>query len=61
VKPAKGSHHKVKTDKGTCIVPHHNKDLPTGTRCSILKVFAQIGLAIFLLALALPFLCGGAL
>lgn len=61
VSNGKGSHHKVKTEKGTCIVPHHNKDLPTGTRCGILKVFLRIGIMMFLLLLVLLFMIGGAL
>ena len=62
VKPGKGSHHKVITPKGTCIVPvHGNKQLPKGTHRSIFNTFVKIGLFCLLLLLSLPFLCGGAL
>lgn len=48
VKPAKGSHQKIKNARGTCIVPAHNKDLPTGTRKAIFKMFMQMGIVFFI-------------
>jgi predicted RNA binding protein YcfA (HicA-like mRNA interferase family) len=44
-----GSHAIVKGPSGgICPVPMHAKEIPTGTRHSILKMFAAIGLAVFL-------------
>jgi predicted RNA binding protein YcfA (HicA-like mRNA interferase family) len=43
---------------GTCPVPMHRGDLPTGTRCSILKRFRTIGLVMLLAFLLLAYLPG---
>jgi predicted RNA binding protein YcfA (HicA-like mRNA interferase family) len=44
-----GSHAIVKGPSGgICPVPVHAKDLPTGTRCSILKTFKAIGILMVL-------------
>lgn len=50
VQNGKGSHAKVRTGNGMAIVPRHNKDLANGTRASIIKTFAALGLAILLLS-----------
>lgn len=48
VQPAAGSHFKIKTDNGMCIVPCHNEDLGIGLRSKIIKLFLAIGLTIFI-------------
>lgn len=47
----KGSHVKVRNEKGIAIVPRHNKDLGKGLRASLIKTFVAMGIAI------LPFIC----
>jgi predicted RNA binding protein YcfA (HicA-like mRNA interferase family) len=37
VEPGKGSHTKVKTPRGTAIIPNHRGDLGTGIRCKLIK------------------------
>jgi predicted RNA binding protein YcfA (HicA-like mRNA interferase family) len=54
-----GSHAIVQGPSGSCPVPMHNGDIPTGTRCSILKRFRAIGLVMG--ALFLVFAYGPAL
>lgn len=53
IKNGKGSHMKVVNRKGICIVPHHNKDLPKGTRHSILKTLAGMGITVLVLGAVL--------
>lgn len=50
----KGSHAKVYTDRGMCVVPSHAKDIGKGLRCKIMKLFRAMGIAAFLLALIWP-------
>ena len=53
----KGSHTIVQTERGSCVVPCHAKDLGKGIRISIMKTFIKIGLAAFVLwTVVLPFL-----
>jgi predicted RNA binding protein YcfA (HicA-like mRNA interferase family) len=40
---------------GTCPVPMHTGDIPTGTRCSILKRFRAIGLVLTVLFLVVAY------
>jgi predicted RNA binding protein YcfA (HicA-like mRNA interferase family) len=53
VSNGKGSHMKVSTGKGTCVVPVHNGDLGTGIRCKIIKLFMAIGLGAIVIGLVL--------
>ena len=47
-----GSHAIMKAPSGgTCPVPIHNGDIPTGTRHSIIKRFILIGLGILIILL----------
>jgi len=50
VRYTKGSHRIYGTDKGSCVVPYHNRDLGRGLRAKIIKIFATIGLAVVVLA-----------
>ena len=48
VEPCKGSHQKVRTDKGVVVVPvGHTKEIGKGLRSAIIKQFAAIGIMIF--------------
>lgn len=52
-----GSHLCCKGPKpGTAVIPVHNGDLPTGTRRSILKMLAAIGLGLFIVCPAIALL-----
>ena len=49
-----GSHAIVKAPSGgTCPVPVHPGEIPTGTRYSIIKRFITIGLAVMILSIGL--------
>ena len=50
VRHTRGSHRIYRTDKGSCVVPYHNKDLGHGLRAKIIKMFALIGLGIVVCA-----------
>ncbi|MHC4464642.1 MAG: type II toxin-antitoxin system HicA family toxin [Planctomycetota bacterium] len=57
IRSGRGSHHIVSTDKGSCVVPVHAKELGKGLLCKIVKTFKLIGLAVFvaiLIANGLP-------
>lgn len=56
VVPGKGSHVKIRTQKGLVVVPNHPGDLATGTRRAIVKAFITIGIAIVLVALMLSWI-----
>ena len=46
----RGSHRIYRTDKGSCVVPYHNKDMGNGLRAKIIKIFALIGLGVVVCA-----------
>jgi predicted RNA binding protein YcfA (HicA-like mRNA interferase family) len=51
-----GSHYIVQGPTGgICPVPYHRDDLPKGTRCSIVKMFRNIGILMVLLFLIVSF------
>lgn len=51
-----GGHNKVYLDgKGPVAVPRHRGDLPTGTRCNIIKALLTLGF------FACPLVCGMAI
>lgn len=52
VRGGNGSHQRVSTDRGTTFVPYHNGDMPTGTRCAIIKQLLAIGITVFILVMA---------
>jgi len=46
------SHLCVKGDKpGTAVIPVHNKELPTGTRKSVIRMLIAIGLGVLIISL----------
>ena len=53
IKSGKGSHWKVYNDDGMCVVPNHNRDLPRGTRFSILKTLAKMGIMVLIIGAVL--------
>jgi predicted RNA binding protein YcfA (HicA-like mRNA interferase family) len=54
---ASGSHYIVEGPTGgICPVPYRRDDLPKGTRCSIVKMFRNIGIVMVLLFLLIAYL-----
>lgn len=49
----KGSHCIVRTERGSAVVPCHNKELGKGLRAKLVKTYLAMGLAIFVLACGL--------
>ena len=49
IKNGKGSHAKVYTGEGMCVVPRHNKDLGPGIRRAIIRQLAAIGIMLLVL------------
>lgn len=44
----KGSHAKIRNERGIAIVPRHNNDLGKGLRSSLIKTFLKMGIAVLL-------------
>ena len=47
----KGSHVKIRNEKGIAIVPVHNKELGKSLRSALVKTFIGMGIVLF------PFIC----